>query len=58
MFIKNFEPRNDTKTCHRFECREESGEFTTLYLKKQQIKDAGLDPTKPIKVTITQEENT
>lgn len=55
MLILNFQPLKDTKTCHRFECRE-GEDFTSLYLKKQQIKDAGLDPTKPITVTITQEE--
>ncbi len=55
MLLMNFELKTDTKSCHRFECRE-GDEFTTLYLKKQQVKDAGLDPSKPITVTITQEE--
>ena len=54
MLIMNFELKTDTKSCHRFECRE-GDDFTTLYLKKQQVKDAGLDPSKPITVTITQE---
>lgn len=47
--------RNATKTCYRFEQRDEAGDLTTLYLKKSDVDAAGIDPQKGIAVTI--EEN-
>lgn len=47
--------RNATKTCYRFEQRDEAGNLTTLYLKKSDVDKAGIDPQKGIVVTI--EEN-
>ena len=44
--------KNDTKTCHRFEHCNEDGTFMTLYLKKNDIKAAGIDPNKGIEITI------
>lgn len=44
--------RNATKTCYRFEQRDEAGNLTTLYLKKADIDAAGIDPHKGITVTI------
>ena len=44
--------RNETKACYRFERRDESGNLTTLYLKKNEVQDAGIDPTKGIDLTI------
>lgn len=44
--------RNDTKTCYRFERRDGAGNLITLYLKKSDIKEAGIDPQKGIDVTI------
>ena len=44
--------RNETKTCYRFERRDESGNLATLYLKKNEVQDAGIDPAKGIDLTI------
>lgn len=44
--------KNATKTCYRFEQRDESGNLTTLYLKKHDVDAAGIDPQKGITVTI------
>ncbi len=44
--------RNATKTCYRFEQRDEAGNLTTLYLKKTDVDAAGIDPHKGITVTI------
>lgn len=44
--------RNATKTCYRFERRDETGDLTTLYLKKSDVDRAGLDPHKGIIVTV------
>ena len=49
--------RNETKTCYRFECRDASGNLTTLYLKKADIHDANIDPTKGIHIRIEEAEN-
>jgi hypothetical protein len=45
----------DTKTCYRFECKV-GADLTTLYLKKTDVDNAGIDPKKGI--TITVEEGT
>ena len=47
--------RNATKTCYRFEQRDQAGNLTTLYLKKDDVDAAGIDPQKGIVVTV--EEN-
>lgn len=44
--------RNETKTCYRFERRDESGNLATLYLKKTDVREAGIDPMKGIDLTI------
>lgn len=44
--------RNDTKTCYRFERRDKNGNLVTLYLKKSDIQEAGIDPQKGINLTI------
>ena len=44
--------RNETKTCYRFERRDANGNLITLYLKKADIREAGIDPTKGIDLTI------
>lgn len=44
--------RNSTKTCYRFEQRDEAGNLITLYLKKTDVDAAGIDPHKGIAVTI------
>lgn len=49
----NFKYVKDTKTCYVFE-NGVKPEFTTLYLKKSQIDNAGIDPKSGITVTITQ----
>jgi hypothetical protein len=51
----NFKYKRDTKTCFVFEAGEKP-EQTTLYLKKAQIQEAGIDPAKGITVTIKQKE--
>ena len=43
--------RNETKT-YRFERRDDAGNLITLYLKKIDIQEAGIDPKKGIDVTI------
>lgn len=48
----NMKFRNATKTCYRFEQRDEAGNLTTLYLKKTDVDAAGIDPYKGITVTI------
>lgn len=47
--------RNATKTCYRFESRDEAGNLTTLYLKKTDVDNAGIDHQKGITVTIEEE---
>lgn len=44
--------KNATKTCYRFERRDETGDMTTLYLKKSDVDKAGIDPHKGITVTV------
>lgn len=44
-------PQRD-KTCYRFERRDDAGNLITLYLKKIDIQEAGIDPKKGIDVTI------
>ncbi len=44
--------RNATKTCYRFERRDEDGNLTTLYLKKSDVDRDGIDPKQGILVTI------
>ena len=45
--------RNETKTCYRFERRDEdTGNLITLYLKKTDVREAGIDPMKGIDLTI------
>lgn len=46
-----FELLKETKTCYRFESRND-GNFTTLYFKKADIDEAGIDPHKGIIITI------
>lgn len=49
--------RNETKNCYRFERRGDQGDFVTLYLKKKDVIDAGIDPRKGITVTIKEDNN-
>lgn len=44
--------RNETKSCYRFERLSDQGDLVTLYLKKKDVIDAGIDPRKGITVTI------
>jgi hypothetical protein len=53
MEIK-FAFKAETKTCYRFETGERPDQMT-LYLKKDQIDKAGIDPHKGIVATITQQ---
>lgn len=48
--------RNATKTCYRFEQRDEAGNLTALYLKKTEVDAAGINPQKGITVTIEETE--
>ncbi len=47
--------RNATKTCYRFEHRDEDGNLTTLYLKKSSVDRDGIDPQKGIIVTVEED---
>ena len=49
----NFNFKTETKTCYRFEAGERPDQVT-LYLKKKQIDDAGINPEKGLTVTITE----
>ena len=58
MLKMTFGLKNETRTCYRFEHRNENGgrsEFTTLYLKKADVDSAGIDPKRGITVTIEEE---
>ena len=44
--------KTETRTCYRFERRDDAGNLITLYLKKRDIQDAGIDPTKGIDLTV------
>ncbi len=44
--------RNATKTCYRFEHRDVDGNLTTLYLKKSDVDQDGIDPQAGITVTV------
>ena len=35
--------RNETKSCYRFERRSDQGDLVTLYLKKKDVNDAGIE---------------
>ena len=47
--------RNETKTCYRFEQRSEQGDLVTLYLKKKDVNDAGIDPHNGITIIIKED---
>lgn len=47
----NMDLKNETKTCYRFETKI-GGDLMTIYLKKSQINDAGIDPAKGITINI------
>ena len=49
----NFNYKTETKTCYRFEAGERPDQIT-LYLKKKQIDDAGIDPKKGLTVAIAE----
>jgi hypothetical protein len=51
MLKLEFKYTKDTKTCCVFQTGERP-EFVTLYLKKSQIEDAGINPKKGITVTV------
>lgn len=48
----NMKFRNATKTCYRFEQRDNASGLTTLYLKKPDVDKAGIDPQKGITITV------
>lgn len=50
--ILNFALLKDTKSCYRFEHKNADGTFMTLYVKKDDISAAGIDPQKGVTVTI------
>jgi hypothetical protein len=52
MLKLNMRLKNETKTCYRFERRDDSGNLITLYLKKKDVEDAHIDPKKGITVSI------
>lgn len=49
-----FKLKNETKTCYRFESGARPDQIT-LYLKKNQIKEAGIDPEKGITITVEED---
>lgn len=53
MLTLKFRYKGETKTCYRFE-NGTPPNFVTLYLKKNQIDEAGIDPKKGVVATIEQ----
>lgn len=51
MLKLTFALKNETKTCYRFETGEKPDQMT-LYLKKAQVDEAGIDPAKGITITV------
>ena len=51
-----FKLKAETKTCYRFE-NQAGGKETqqTLYLKKDTVKEAGIDPAKGVIITIAED---
>lgn len=47
--------KNDTKNCHRFEHKNKDGTFITLYLKKSDVAEAGINPGKGIVINIEED---
>lgn len=45
LITMNFEKKRETKGCNIFESRT-GDDFITLYLKKTQLEEAGIDPAK------------
>lgn len=56
MLKMNFSLKNETKTCYRFE-NKEGGQLTTLYLKKEQVDRASINPKSGIIVKIEEDNN-
>ena len=54
MLKLNFALKAETKTCYRFETGEKP-DVITLYLKKNQVNAAGIDPKKGVVVTIEED---
>lgn len=52
MLTLSMKFKNETKTCFRFERRDDAGNLITLYLKKADVNDAGIDPKKGLTVHI------
>lgn len=50
--------KNETKTCYRFEQRNEDGRLITLYLKKDDVDAAGIHPVNGITVTVEERHET
>ena len=48
--------KNETKTCYRFERRDEAGNLITLYLKKNDVDEAHIHPEKGITMKIAEDE--
>ena len=55
MLTLSMRLKNETKTCFRFERRDDAGNLITLYLKKADVNDAGIDPKKGIIVNIEED---
>lgn len=55
MLTLHMKLKNETKTCFRFERRDDAGNLVTLYLKKNDVNDAGIDPKKGITVNIEED---
>lgn len=45
----------ETKTCYRFERRDDAGNLITLYLKKADVANARIDPKMGIIITIEED---
>jgi hypothetical protein len=57
MLTLKFSLKSETKTCYRFEMKTEDNQLMTLYLKKEQVKNAGITAEKGITVDIKESVN-
>lgn len=55
MLTMKMHLKNETKTCYRFERRDDAGNLITLYLKKKDVDEAQISPKKGITVQIEED---
>lgn len=56
MLAMKMKLKSTTKTCYRFERRDEDGNLITLYLKKKDVDADGINVEAGILVTVKEDE--